>query len=258
MRVFISSTITDMMPERNAASQVVQSLNYVVSRSEFYPSMSKSPKEICLDEARNSDIFIGIYKKRYGFIPTEDNFLQYSVTQMEYETAKRNQVPCLIFVSDEEEREERLEIFLQRVKHFSTGQYVSKFQSVDDLKYQVLRSLIYHLKLIVSESDFKKYRNLLPKEDPNPYSGNLNWAVLDYDECESIGCFSGIRIGEKVIYLKNPYAGNVHFYLYDNIESRSTTDRTVLSLAEFNKINQSIFTENDIYWIEKYVWRTSS
>jgi hypothetical protein len=260
MKVFLSSTIEDMKIEREAITEVIISLQHKISRSEFFPSMARTPEDVCLEEAANSDIFIGVYKNRYGFIPPDhDNLLQYSVTQMEYETAKNNGVPCLIFIyKNEEEREERLSIFLDRIKDFSSGNLVQYYENVDGLKYEVLRSLVFHLKTVITAKEFEKLRTLLKKDEQDPYRGTLSWSMIDYKECEKLECFSGIRIGKKSILLKSPYVGEICFYEYDDSKPKTAENRKILSEAEFFNIINSIFSENDIYWITKDIWRVSS
>lgn len=260
MKVFLSSTIEDMKLEREAVTEVIISLQHKISRSEFFPSMARTPEEVCLEEAANSDIFIGVYKNRYGFIPSNhDNFLQYSVTQMEYEAAKNNGVPCLIFIyKNAEEREERLSIFLKRIKDFSRGNLITYYENVDNLQYEVLRSLVYHLKTEITELEFDKLRALLNEDDQGPYRGTLSWSMIDYEECEKLECFSGIRIGSKSIYLKSPYVGEVQFYEYDDSKPKIAENRKILSESEFFNIIYSIFSDNEIYWITKDIWRASS
>ena len=260
LKFFISSTIEDMKQERDAVTEVIISLQYNISRSEFFPSMARTPEQVCLEEAAGSDVFIGIYKNRYGFIPANDeNFMQYSVTQMEYEAAQESGVPSLIFIyRNGEKREERLSIFLKRIKLFSSGQFITYYKNVEELKYNVLRALVYHLKTLISESDFTKLKLLLKEDDLDPYSGTLSWTTIDYEECEKIECFSGIQIGSKSFYLKSPNVGEIHFYEYDNSKNKSPENRKIISQSEFISMINSIFTDNEIYWILKHIWRTGS
>ena len=44
--------------------------------------------ELCLDEARNCDVFVGVLGERYGWVPDmPDNSDGYSVTELEMQTA---------------------------------------------------------------------------------------------------------------------------------------------------------------------------
>jgi hypothetical protein len=248
-----------MKAERDAVSEVLHTMAHEVSRSEFYPAMATTPEEKCIYEASHSDIFIGIYKKRYGYIPLENNVRKISVTQMEYEAAQQSNVPRLLFISENDEgREENLNNFLRRVKNWSGGQLIKTYSDINELRFNVLHALVYHFKTIFNNDEFNKLTQLIPERYQNPYQGTLQWEAIDYDECETLGYFSGIRLGEHSIYLKSPYVGETIFLLVNSAKPISPDNLTVLSQNEFNLIINSIFTENDIYWIRKNIWRTGS
>src|SRR5438105_3909008 len=118
MKTFISSTIQDMRPERDAVTEVMNTLKQEISRSEFFVASERSSKEICIQEAGSSDIFIGIYKNCYGSIPTDDNPNNYSVPEMEYNVARENNKRILIFISSEEkDRDQHLREFLEKIQN---------------------------------------------------------------------------------------------------------------------------------------------
>ena len=144
--IFISSTIEDMQEERNAVTEVANSLKMLITRSEFFDARKESPKKACLDEVRKCDVFIGIYKKRYGFVPEDDNPEGFSVTQMEYLEAKNSNREISIFISEDLiNREERLTSFLEKIRNFTKGHFVKKFHCNEELKYLTLQAL-YSLK----------------------------------------------------------------------------------------------------------------
>lgn len=147
--VFLSSTVDDMQQERDAITEVLNSLQRNVSRCEFFPARTNSPEDVCLEEAKNCDVFIGIYKNRYGFIPTENNPDSFSVTELEYSEAKNANRPILLFYHEtSDERDVKLKAFLDKIKNFSQGHYVKKFSNVEELKYLVLQSLVSHFKTL--------------------------------------------------------------------------------------------------------------
>ncbi|MCK7480695.1 MAG: DUF4062 domain-containing protein [Candidatus Moduliflexus flocculans] len=57
------------------------------------------PLDACLKEVEESDLFIGIYALRYGFIPEGADI---SITEMEYLHAKKLGKPIYCFLLDEE------------------------------------------------------------------------------------------------------------------------------------------------------------
>lgn len=163
--VFLSSTVDDMEKERDAAAEVLNFLHQKVSRCEYYPARTNSPKEICLSEASNCDVFIGIYKNRYGFIPEDANQESFSVIELEYNEAKKANKPILLFYyQDASKRETKLDNFLDKVKNFSKGHYVKKFSNTEELKYLILQSLVSQFKYQeqFTQDEVKLFNNLVP------------------------------------------------------------------------------------------------
>lgn len=161
--IFLSSTVDDMQDERNAITEVVSTLQQQISRCEYFPARTESPKEVCLEVARNCDIFLGIYKKRYGFVPKENNPENISVTHMEYIEAKKSNRKICIFISAQKEAEKDLTEFLDTVKNFSKGHFVKTYHNIDELKYLIAQSL-YNLKNIPSltENEKKAIEDFMP------------------------------------------------------------------------------------------------
>jgi hypothetical protein len=95
-----------MQEERDAAMEVLVSIGHEIRRSEFLPAMSQTPERACLDEARNCDIFLGIYKNRYGSISLANNPGRLSVPVMEYDEAVANRRARLLFKSSDETQRE--------------------------------------------------------------------------------------------------------------------------------------------------------
>lgn len=91
------------------------------------------------------------------------------------------------------------------------------------------------------------------------YSGSTSWRILEYNECEERGFFSGIQIGNKIIYLKSPYAGEVLFVLLDPERQDTMEDKgTSLSPREFEFLLEVVFTETEREYINRGIWRLSS
>lgn len=164
--IFLSSVVDGMKDERDAINEVVDSISQKISRCEYYPARRESPIEVCLNEARNCGIFIGIYNKRYGKPPPNDNPTNISVTEMEYQEAKKiPEKPILIFISENKEgRDEELQKFVTNVMNSSRGHYVGIYRNLDHLKYLVLHSLINYIPSIITlnNSEKKSIEELLP------------------------------------------------------------------------------------------------
>lgn len=154
-----------MKEERNGVAEVIATLQQKVSRCEYFPARSESPNQVCLNEAENCDVFIGIYKNRYGFIPDENNAEKLSICELEYKQSLLKGKPILLFYSDDSsQREPQLDKFLTKAKNFSKGHYVRKFRNVDELKYLVLQALVFYIKNSTGITSLEKVSldNLIP------------------------------------------------------------------------------------------------
>jgi tetratricopeptide (TPR) repeat protein len=80
---------------RQAAINILNSYEGTPLAMEFFMARSGEPKEVCKKEIKKCDIFVGIYAYRYGFIPNGE---EKSITQQEYEFAKKLRKDCLCFV----------------------------------------------------------------------------------------------------------------------------------------------------------------
>jgi hypothetical protein len=119
LKIFISSTMKDLQPERDAVEKAISTFRFETVRAETIGAQPLSSREACLEMARECDIYIGIYGGRYGWIPPGD---QFSVTEMEFREARRQGKDILIYVK-EGEREERGQEFIRRVEDFHEGYF---------------------------------------------------------------------------------------------------------------------------------------
>ena len=97
-RVFISSTWRDLRTEREAVEKALHQMSGTeFNGMEYFGSRSDSPRDVCLQEVRRSNVYVGIFGGRYGYIDPESRI---SMTELEYREARRIGVPCLIYVKD--------------------------------------------------------------------------------------------------------------------------------------------------------------
>jgi len=145
LKVFISSTYIDLKDYRQVAITVVNRYKCVPLAMEFFMSQPKEPEKVCKDEIEECDIFVGIYARRYGFIPKGR---KKSITQQEYELARKLGKDRLCFVVDgkanwpldliEYEKQEQLKKFMAIVQMKETLVF---FNSVSDFDAKVSSSL---------------------------------------------------------------------------------------------------------------------
>lgn len=143
LRVFISSTMDDLQEERMAIADVINQNSFWESiNAESFVARSESPREVCLEEVRKSHIYIGIFKDRYGYIPSENNPQGCSVVVLEYNEAKNNQLSILIFVDKNgSKRESKLIEFLRDVTDFDKGHWRKEYSTTDELVQFTLEAI---------------------------------------------------------------------------------------------------------------------
>ena len=147
MKVFISSTYKDLIDYRTAAIRAVEGTNYQASKMEVFGARPDEPLDACLKEVEESDLFIGIYALRYGFVPEGADI---SITEKEYAHAKELGRPIYCFLLDEENQgwltkwiegepgKTKLEDFKKRIQK----QHVcADFTTPDDLRAKVANAL---------------------------------------------------------------------------------------------------------------------
>lgn len=96
--IFISSTFIDLEFHRKLIFKAISDLDYKSKGMEFFGALPETPKEECLRLVRSANIYIGIFGMRYGTI---DKNSGKSLTQLEYEEARAVNLPCLIYLLDE-------------------------------------------------------------------------------------------------------------------------------------------------------------
>lgn len=100
MKAFLSSTFKDLEQHRSAVIARLRRLDGLEVRCmEDFGARAASPKEFCLREARDCDLYIGIIGHLYGFIPHGD---EKSITEQEYLSAEEADKDMLLFVAPDD------------------------------------------------------------------------------------------------------------------------------------------------------------
>ena len=95
-RVFISSTSQDLQPERQAIERALRQMRDAsIALMEYFGSLPEQPKDVCLSEVVNSDVYVGVFAQKYGYIDPESCL---SMTELEYHAARQHGIPCLIYL----------------------------------------------------------------------------------------------------------------------------------------------------------------
>ena len=86
----------------------------------------QKPLQACLEDVASCDVYVGIFAWRYGFIPEDkkDNPNKLSITELEYRKACEADIPCLIFLLDDD---------VSWPRRFSDGTLQSGIKSDDNI-----------------------------------------------------------------------------------------------------------------------------
>lgn len=126
LRVFVSSTLKELAPERRVIRSVIERLALAPVMFEL-GARPHPPRSLYRAYLEQSDIFVGVYWESYGWVaPGED------VSGLEDEYSLAPDIPMLIYVKRSEQREERLNTLLDRIRDDDRASYVT-FGDAEDL-----------------------------------------------------------------------------------------------------------------------------
>ena len=127
LRVFVSSTLQELAEERAAAEEAIQHLRLTPVMFEL-GARPHPPRDLYRAYLAQSDVFVGIYWQRYGWIaPTE------TISGLEDEYVLARQTPKLIYMKNAETREDRLNDLIRRIQEDDKVSY-RPFSTAAELK----------------------------------------------------------------------------------------------------------------------------
>lgn len=209
-KVFISSTQRDFLDERRKVFDALQRLQIKYTAMEFFGARPEYPIEVCLNEIRTCDMFIGIIGHLYGEIVPEENI---SFTEMEYNAASRIGLPRLIYMKSEDvptlpehiehdpSKMEKLESFKRKVKERHP---IDFFKFGDELSMKVITSMVLELKLLMHPSIESLYRDLQIKDfagDSDSFKNTLG-KFIEYWTSRRLD-FIPLELWRKIYLLQN-------------------------------------------------------
>ncbi len=101
--IYLSSTYEDLQEHRRVVFEALRKGGYQVIAMEDYVATDKRPVEKCLADVARSDIYVGIFAFRYGYVPpaVHHNPNELSITELEFRHADEEvKIPCLTFLVD--------------------------------------------------------------------------------------------------------------------------------------------------------------
>ncbi len=205
-KIYISSTYVDLKKEREAAAKAIRRLeDHQVVAMEDYVAADQRPVDKCLQDVSSSDVYVGIFAWRYGFIP---DIYDKSITHLEYEAARKAGLPCLVFLLEENAP--------WPVHHVSTGEERDK---IDQLRNKLKNE---HTVSFFNNAD--ELSGLV-----SAAVGNLiSMAERSFIKFKSPGDLIGTRLGKYVILEKLGKGGKgVVFKVMDTLEEREKAIKMV-------------------------------
>lgn len=127
LRVFVSSTLKELEPERRAARAAIERLRLAPVMFEL-GARPHPPQQLYRAYLQQSDVFVGVYWQQYGWVAPGEEI---SGLEDEYCLAPR-EMPKLIYVKQPAQREERLDELMERVRSDDTTSY-TPFSTAEDL-----------------------------------------------------------------------------------------------------------------------------
>lgn len=128
LRVFVSSTLEELAPERVVARSAVESLRMVPVMFEL-GARPHPPRDLYRAYLEQSHVFVGLYWQRYGWVAPD---MDVSGLEDEYVLAAAH--PKLLYLKEPADaREPRLDDLLDRIRDDGDTSY-RRFGSVDELR----------------------------------------------------------------------------------------------------------------------------
>ena len=159
LQVFVSSTFTDLIPERQAAVSAILKAGHIPAGMELFTAGDQSQMEIIERWIDESDVYMLLLGGRYGSVEPKSGM---GYTELEYDYATQQGKPVFAVVMREEAIEQKVKdngtSFIEKVhptklddfRKKVLGNISSFFQDEKDIKLAVYESL----------SDFSANRNL--------------------------------------------------------------------------------------------------
>ncbi|ERK69445.1 hypothetical protein N136_04235, partial [Leifsonia aquatica ATCC 14665] len=135
LRIFVSSTLQELADERRAARHAIERLHLAPVMFEL-GARPHPPRELYRAYLDQSDVFLGLYWERYGWVAPEE---QVSGLEDEYDLCPPD-LPRLLYIkSPAPERESRLRALLDRIrdddraayKYFETPKELARLVEAD-------------------------------------------------------------------------------------------------------------------------------
>ena len=141
-KIFVSGVTREFKEVREEIKKEVENefqlIDVFVSEEEQSPS-SSSPLEKIKEEIESCDMFIILLGEEFGSIyPGKP----YSITEWEFDIAKDNDIPRLVYYKEHIQPSKAQEKFIEKTKNFIDGSYTPQpIEKISDLKKNIIETL---------------------------------------------------------------------------------------------------------------------
>ena len=170
-KIYVSSTFLDLKDHREQVERVIRRMGHTDVAIEYYVAEDKRPVAKCLDDVAACDVYVGIYAWRYGWIPTENNPANLSITEMEFRQAEDKHKPCLIFLLRDDapwarSKMDRDTTKIEALRNTASAKHTADYFSTPDELARKVAEAIYKLlpaAVSIPEHNLGAYFNALRK-----------------------------------------------------------------------------------------------
>jgi hypothetical protein len=148
--IYVSATYQDLRKHRAAVEEAIRALGHRDVAMEHYLAEPRRPLARCLDDVRRCDLYVGIFARRYGYVPPDSTR---SITEQEYLAAIKSKKDVVCFLLDEEAKwpakfvergkaAARLKDLLRRIrKHHLAGTFANPDELATKVSHAVVNAL---------------------------------------------------------------------------------------------------------------------
>lgn len=143
MKIFVSSPVKNLEEQRALIRKALDEMGISYFISEADQSRNNSSFKICLKEIEKCQLYILLLGKNYGWVPDGYNI---SVTELEYNAAKKLGRDMLIFKLDYFDRESQQNEFINKVGNFISGSFWGKdIENKTELRTRIISDISRYL-----------------------------------------------------------------------------------------------------------------
>lgn len=147
-QVFISSTFVDLEDERGKVMEAILNLDCFPAGMELFPAMDEEQFEYIKKIIDQSDYYLLIIGGRYG--SEDDSGVSWTEREFDYAVSKGKDIHIIVFdhkdftklpVSKTDQNDKKRDKLVAFKKKASKGRLIRQWTNVDDLAYEVAKSL---------------------------------------------------------------------------------------------------------------------